>query len=122
MNKTRQRFQTILLCTILGTSAFASEPPEPPGENKPNKVAYVGSNSICYDGLIAVVDGRGCDAIRSTKVMDESYTIECIEKSNNDKWLEGTYYFIAHGSELPASLLEASLMCVDSSYTALWLK
>ena len=75
-----------------------------------------------YDGFIAIIDGKGCSAIKSTKIMNNSYTLVCEEKTRDDVALEGTYYFISHESSVPESLLSADLMCVDGSFTAMWQK
>ena len=123
MLKVKQLFLTTLILFPLSSTGFASDTSHNnPDEAKPNKVAYVGSNSVCYDGFIAILDGKGCSTIKSTKIMNNSYTLVCTEKTKNDEALVGTYYFISQESSVPESLLSADLMCVDSNYTTMWQK
>ena len=124
MLKVKQLFLTTLILAPLSSTGIASDTSHNDSDeaNNPRKVAYVGSDSVCYDGFIAIIDGKGCSAIKSTKIMDSSYTLVCTEKTKSDEALEGTYYFISHGSQMPESLLSADLMCIDSNYTTMWQK
>ena len=111
------KFKIIPFFLLFTTSVNADQPATQSTEQPRHvaKVAYVGSDSICLDGLVATLSGHGCKNIHFGKEVDEQYEITCTNKAKSDSITNGRYIIVELGSDIKDDHIEFDKMCVDAN-------
>ena len=111
------KFKIIPFFLLFTTSANADQPAIKLSE-KPTEVpttAYIGTDSICLDGLVAALSGHGCKNIHMGKAVDKQYEITCTNQAKSDSITNGRYIIVELGSDIKDDHIEFDKMCVDAN-------
>jgi hypothetical protein len=107
----------LYLFLSLTPASFASDNTEFPVVETKDTI-WLGSNSICLDGIVAIMGGMGCKNIRVLDIDSERTTIECLDEDTPDDRITGVFTvapidYLNHtqGRSTPPT----DLMCMDSN-------
>jgi hypothetical protein len=118
------KFKTILSLLFFTTSVHADQPAilltdEP---RSVPQVAYVATDSICLDGLVAILSGHGCQNIHLGTEVDGQYEVTCTKKQKIDSILNDTYLIVERPNDIGDVLTGSDMMCGDTNLIVLRIK
>jgi hypothetical protein len=101
-------------------SSAASSPAPYDGNWWERETLYLATDSICFDGIVAIIAGHGCTVLNTRDIENGAVVVWCETHTREDAALEGEYILWRNEIDLIAAYLSADLMCVDTSFTLLW--
>ena len=108
----------MLLFTLVSTLAIASGGGQvdlPAVETR--KSLYLASNSICVDGVGAIISGYGCKNMHILDIEKNRTTIQCVDESPGHENTLGLFTIVPveQLSQMTSERPSSELMCVDSN-------
>lgn len=108
----------MLLFTLFTTLAIASGGDHvdlPTVETR--KSLYLASNSICVDGVGAIISGHGCKNMHILDIEKNRTTIQCVDESPAHVNTVGLFTIVPvdQTSQMTSENPGSELMCVDSN-------
>tara|TARA_B100000131_G_scaffold316956_1_gene358035 strand:+ start:2445 stop:2825 length:381 start_codon:yes stop_codon:yes gene_type:complete len=105
-----------------------ANPPANPRTNSPapyegnwweRQTLYLATDSICFDGIVAIIAGHGCNVLNTKDIESGAVKVWCESSTRNDSALDYEYVLWNNNNDLPSKYQTAELMCVDTSFTLL---
>jgi hypothetical protein len=103
--------------TLLANTPKTNSPAHYDGDWWKRQTLYLATDSICFDGIVAVIAGHGCKVLNTKDIEDDAVVVWCESSLRQDSALDWEYILWRNENDLPKKYHTADLMCVDTSFT-----